>query len=97
MAEKKSYTLSIFNKEYIISSDEAEQDVRNAARLVDTLLREVYQALKANNEGKIAVYAALKLALELTKKERETAWSESMVESLINHISAAESSYGNPL
>lgn len=90
MSEKKVYTLSIFNKEYTISTTEPEQDVRAAARLLDELLKEIGAALQANNESKVAVYAALKLAMDLIKKERNEAWSISMIERLIQQISSFE-------
>ena len=72
MSEKKIFNVSIFGKNYSFASDDNEEDIYRAVHLVDTLLREINTQAKCNNEGKIAVLAALKFATDVVKGQVET-------------------------
>jgi len=70
--EKKIFNVSIFGKNYSFASDDNEEDIYRAVHLVDTLLREISSQAKCNNEGKIAVLAALKFATDAVKEQSAT-------------------------
>lgn len=71
--EKKKIVVTISGDDYTLLSDEAEQEIRQAALLVDTMLREVYQA-GTRDLRKGAVLVALRIAalLEAERKSNRT-------------------------
>ena len=72
MSEKKIFNVSIFGKNYSFASDDNEEDIYRAVHLLDALLREISTQAKSNNEGKIAVLAALKFATDVVKGQVAT-------------------------
>ena len=82
---QKSLKISVFGKSYSIIADENDQEVLQAAELVNDIMKskagKVPQA--AENE-KIAVVAALQLALELNKSRSVLKRCESKAENLIS-------------
>jgi len=70
MNVQKNLKISIFGKTYLVSTDEDDGCVLQAAQLVDDLMKN--KAGKAPvGEDKIAVIVALQLATDLTKKNKE--------------------------
>lgn len=71
MNEKRVLKLSIFNRDYVISTDESEKHIYNAANIVNNLVREITKKVDQGNENKVAVLAALQLAVDLTKRNEQ--------------------------
>lgn len=86
MNEKKIVTLSILGKNYVISTDEDTKPLYLAADMVDSLLKEIGKQVQSNNEGKIAVLAALKLACDLLKLQASNDFKNKNVLDVISLI-----------
>ena len=67
---QKNLKISIFGKNYFISTDEDSEDVVEAARVVDNLMKDKSGHASLQGEGQLAVVVALELATELAKKRR---------------------------
>lgn len=91
MDEKKIFNVSIFGKNFSFASDDNEEDIYRAVHLVDTLLREISLQIKANNEGKIAVLAALKLATDLVKGQAKAENHQAKLSEITELLSSEES------
>jgi cell division protein ZapA (FtsZ GTPase activity inhibitor) len=63
--EAKKYTLTILGQAYTVITDEPELLVVNAARLLDSLMKEIAQKAKNIDGQKVAVLAALQCASKL--------------------------------
>jgi cell division protein ZapA (FtsZ GTPase activity inhibitor) len=98
MLEKKAQgcKVRILDEEYSLVTSESEQHIREAAHLVDSLLREIMQAAAARTDDKkIAIVAALRIASRALKsedelrtlKEKQTALSVSIGQELQRHFS----------
>jgi cell division protein ZapA (FtsZ GTPase activity inhibitor) len=84
MNEKRILKLSIFNKEYVIMTDEKDEHIYSAARILDDMLRNIANNVNFTNEGKIAVLAALQLATDIVKQKEKKEASESKLSNLID-------------
>jgi len=67
----KNFKVTIFGDQYTLASDEAEERVLKAARLLDTLMQEISQSSKITDAKKIAVLAGLRIASQLVALESE--------------------------
>lgn len=81
---QKSLKISVFGKSYSIIADENDQEVLLAAELVNSIMNsKAGKAPQAVESEKIAVVAALQLALELNKKNLMLVQCESKAENLV--------------
>jgi cell division protein ZapA (FtsZ GTPase activity inhibitor) len=71
MKEIKKLKVNIFGQFYSISTDEHEDQIKNAAERVDSLMEQISKSTGMNDGYKISVLAALQLADTLNKKEKE--------------------------
>ena len=67
--KNKVLELSIFNKVYSITTDENEAEVIAASEMLDKILKDISNKTKINNEGKLAILAALQIAFDLKKQQ----------------------------
>lgn len=67
--EKNKLKIEIFNDQYCLVSDEKEADILSAAHMVDKLMREIADKSNLNDEKKLAVLAALRIASQLVHLE----------------------------
>ena len=70
--EKKSYKVHIFEEQYILSSDEPENLVIQAAHMVDKAMKEISNYYAIADTKKIAVLAALRIAIALLDCEGDS-------------------------
>lgn len=70
MNEKKSYKVHIFDDTYFLLSDQSEVFVKEAADMVDMLMKEIDHHATIIDAKKIAVLAALRMADTLLTRER---------------------------
>jgi len=63
--ETKKLKVEIFNDQYSLISDENEQDLLNAAQLVDELMKKISEKSGIGDAKKVAVLAALKISRQL--------------------------------
>lgn len=80
---QKSLAVSIFNKQYAITTDEQKSDIERAAMRVDQLLRLKAQKGAIDKE-KAAIIVALELAVELCKQEQLSQDVEHKIQQLID-------------
>jgi cell division protein ZapA (FtsZ GTPase activity inhibitor) len=71
MKEIKKLKINIFGQSYSISTDEQEDQIKNAAKRVDVLMNHISKSTGMSDGYKISVLAALQLADTLNKKEKE--------------------------
>jgi len=74
--EKRKLKIEIFNDQYSLISDEKEADVLKASLIVDKLMREIADRSSLQDEKKIAVLAALKIASKLVDLENSLQYYE---------------------
>ncbi len=86
MNEKKSYKVQIFEEHYVLSSDEAEALVIEAAEMVDASMKEISHHFALTDVKKIAVLAALRIANQLLHSERKQNNNEQTVGALKDYI-----------
>ena len=79
MNAAKSYKINIFGDQYSIASDESEEHIKQAAQLVDSLMKEIANASRLNDGRKIAVIAALELASKLAVQMQECQAKEQLL------------------
>ena len=63
--EVKKYTITVFGDSYTIISDESEECILNAAIQIDQLMKEIAAKAPDMQAQKIAILAALKVALAM--------------------------------
>lgn len=81
---QKQLKITLNGKQYSIATDEHEQDVVQAASLVDTLLTAKREKMPTLSDDKIALMTALHLATDLTKAQRVLLEDEAKVEHIIS-------------
>lgn len=69
--ETKRYKVTIMRESYSLISDEAEDTISRAARLVDERMALIAEKAQITDEKKVAVLAALQFASELLRLEIE--------------------------
>ena len=67
---QKQLKVSIRGKQYVLFTDEHEQDILQAARLVDSLMDDKSAKMPNVTDDKVALVVALHLATDLTKSKR---------------------------
>lgn len=87
--EVKKYSLTVFGDSYVIVSDEPEQYVVSAACHVDQLMQEIAAKAPAMPVQKLAVLAALKIALEIHSGKSEHNETKAFIKNLIASIPSA--------
>ncbi len=92
MNEKRTLKLSIFNRDYVISTDESDKHIYNAANIVNNLVREITKKIHPGNENKVAVLAALQLAVDLTKRNEKDKYAELKLDDLLTLLESYSSS-----
>jgi len=65
----KTIKVTILGKSYTLSTDDNEQDILAAVKLVDDRMREIINMMATSNGQTAAVLLALELAGELKKQE----------------------------
>ena len=75
--------VTINGKQYTIATDENNQDVCNAALLVDTLLKGKAGKVSRDGDEKTALIVALQLATDLAKTQRLLQSCEEKIEGLL--------------
>ena len=71
MNTAKSYKLIIFNDTYTIRSDEPEEHILQAAKMLDEIMHDIAQKLSLTASAKnVAVLAALRIASKLMASEK---------------------------
>ncbi len=86
---QKNLKISIFGKDYLISTDENSETIIAAAQVVDKLMRSKAEAAPLQVDGRLAIIVALELATDLAKKMQELKQWETKVEALNQTFSAA--------
>lgn len=77
---QKNLKISIFGKNYTISTDENSEDVVEAARIVDSLMRDkAGQKVAQHDQGQLAITVALELATDLAKTKQQLARWETKI------------------
>lgn len=86
MKTSQHFKLTIFGDQYSLLSDESQEHMIDAARVVDSLMREI--ASKATNaeSKKIAVLVALQIASKMLKLESLTKQEEEKQKELVEFI-----------
>lgn len=90
----RSISVEIFGERYIIHGDSEEPYMKELARFVDKMMREVADNTKAISRPKIAILAAINIThelfqLKLRQKETEEA-IEKRTEAIIKSIESIE-------
>jgi len=67
--DKRKLKIDIFNDQYVLISDENEEDVRKASQMVDMLMKEIAKKSQLVDAKKVAVLAALRIASKLIDLE----------------------------
>jgi len=86
MDKTKSCKVHIFGDEYALVSAEPEEHVLHAARLVDSLMKEIAGKAPLSGEKRIAVLAALRMASTVLQRESEIAEQRLQEQSLVDLI-----------
>ena len=86
MNEKKSYKVQIFEEHYVLSSDESEALVLEAAKMVDLAMKEISHHFAIADAKKVAVLSALRIASKLLHSERNHGTQEQRVVALKDYI-----------
>jgi len=86
---QKNLKISIFGKNYLISTDEDSEDVVDAARVVDELMRSKAGSASLQSDGQLAIIIALELATDLAKKKRQLEQWEVRVAALNQAVEAS--------
>jgi cell division protein ZapA (FtsZ GTPase activity inhibitor) len=83
---QKQLKVTINGKQYSIATDEHDQDVFQAAQLVDSLIRSNTDKMPTVGADKIALMVALHLAIDLTKNQRLIEQDSLTVERLVQLV-----------
>ena len=86
---QKQLKVTINGKQYAIATDEHDQDVLQAAQLVDTLIKSKSTAMPNASDDKIALVTALHLATDLVKNQRLLADDEIRLGQLVDLVGEA--------
>ena len=81
---QKQLKITLNGKQYAIATDEHEQDVVQAAELVNNLLRAKCEKMPSLSEDKVALMVALHIAIDSAKSQRLLVEDEVKVEHIIS-------------
>ena len=85
MSEYKKLTISVLGKSYPISTDEQENDVLQAAELVNVLLKKDFLKEGANHlSEKLMMMVALQLAINSVKSQKNMHNYEEKISNLVS-------------
>lgn len=84
MNEKKVLTFSINDKKYTVSTNESEEQLVEAAKIVDDLFCSIASKAQLKNDSKVAIMVALQIAFDLVKQRSS---EKEMVTKLENVVS----------
>ena len=70
MKEKNSVTVSISGRNYVLSTDEGEGLVLEAASRVDVSMKSILSGVNKKTSAQAAILVALRLSLDLIKAEK---------------------------
>lgn len=70
MNEAKRYKVFIFGDEYSLVSDKPQEHIVQASTLVDSLMKEITEKSKINDQKKVAVLTALRIASKVLDLEQ---------------------------
>jgi cell division protein ZapA len=77
MDAPKSLKISIMGKSYLITSDEDDELIINAAQMVDGLMKKKSEKMPLNGENRVAIVVALQLATDLLHLQSQLkGWEE---------------------
>lgn len=82
-------TLNIFDRTYRIQGEGDDQDVKEAASVVDSRMREIAAQLPEPNIEKTAILTLVHMADELLQAKKEIRRFDSFIEAQANHIETA--------
>ena len=80
---QKHLKVSISGKQFVIATDENENDVYAAVQMVDGMIKDTISKVPVGNEDKVLTLIALHLATDLTKSQRLLETSEQRIEQLV--------------
>jgi len=80
---QKQLKVSINGKVYALTTDEHEQDIYDAAHLVDSLLLGKFEKQLPKGDERMALIVALQIATDLTKTRKLLAACEQRLEHLV--------------
>ncbi len=86
---QKQLKITLNGKQYAIVTDEHDQDITQAAELVNVLFKAKSEKMPSMSEDKIALMVALHLAADLAKSQRLLANDEVRIEQVISLIADA--------
>ncbi len=84
--EIKKYSVTVFHQSYTLRSDESEDQICQAAQLVNNLMTEIEQGSQGLELSKIAVLAALKLANTVVSGKYQVERNQQCIKDLISKI-----------
>jgi len=84
MSEYKKLTISVLGKSYPISTDEQENDVLQAAELVNVLLKDFLKEGANHLSEKLMMMVALQLAINLVKSQKNMHNYEEKISNLVS-------------
>ena len=70
MSKNSFVTVKIFGNEYRVRGDGGEDEIRDIARYVDSLMRDISVSGRHSSETRIAILAAFNIAAELHQQRR---------------------------
>lgn len=84
--QTKQYKITILDNEYSLVSDESEVHVQSTVQHVDSLMKEVLEKSRLQDQTKVAVLAALQIASELLHLQEEKKRDQQEYANLIDTI-----------
>jgi cell division protein ZapA (FtsZ GTPase activity inhibitor) len=81
--------ISIFGKNYSISTDESSENIVAAAKVVDDLMKSKSERASLQSDAQLAVIVALELATDLGKKKQQLEQWEVKVAALNRAVEAS--------
>jgi cell division protein ZapA (FtsZ GTPase activity inhibitor) len=82
MEKANNLKISILGKPYLVTTDEAQENVLEASELVDNMMKEKIKNSPIAGEARVAVVSALELATELGRFKRFVRTFENRVDKL---------------
>ena len=81
---QKQLKITLNGKQYSIATDEHDEDILQAAELVDSLLKAKSEKMPTISEDKIVLMVALHLATDLAKSQRLLTDDEVRLEHMVS-------------
>jgi cell division protein ZapA (FtsZ GTPase activity inhibitor) len=86
---QKQLKITLNGKQYSIATDEHDQDILQAAELVDALFKAKSEKMPTLSEDKIALMVALHVATDLAKSQRLLADDETRLGHIVSLMTDA--------